>query len=139
MSSNSLLISNKKSNQTWLKSMRINHKIGLGYAVALGISVSGTILGVTVGNYWEQHALEHEETALADTAALHRLQTGILQVRTHQQQLIPLSKQPEDFEEEYNHIIKHSHSIQKEWSEIKAIKSRYYFYTEVETSKLENI
>ena len=138
MSSNSLLISNKKSNQTWLKSMRINHKIGLGYAVALGISVSGTILGVTVGNYWEQHALEHEETALADTAALHRLQTGILQVRTHQQQLIPLSKQPEDFEEEYNHIIKHSHSIQKEWSEIKAIKSRYYFYTEEETSKLEN-
>ncbi len=140
MSSNNLFIKKNinKFYTQWFKTLKINRKIAFGYAVALGISVSGTILGVTLGNYWEQKALEHEETALINTALLHRLQTVILQVRTHQQQLIPLSKQREDFNKEYNHIIKNSQFIQQEWSGIKSIQSDEIFSSKSAILKLEN-
>ena len=102
-------ILNKKSarklNYKWLNSLKINRKIALGYGVALGISFVGTLLGVIIGNHWEQKALQEEQKSLMETSILHRLQIGILQVRTHQQQLIPLSYQPESFEDEYSHII----------------------------------
>jgi len=121
----------------FFKNLRINRKITLGYALAFGISAFGTVLGVIVGNELEKQALQQEEYALIHTTALHRLQTGILQVRTHQQQLIPLSKQPEKFQEEYTHIIKHSETIQKGWSEMKLIKAKKKYYSQQEISKLE--
>jgi PAS domain S-box-containing protein len=108
-------------NNKWLNSLKVNQKITLGYTVALGISVLGTILGVTIGNYLEGKALEHEEQALLEMTILYRLQTGVLQARTHQQQLIPLTKEPKKFDEEYAHIIKHANTIQKTWLEVKAI------------------
>ncbi|MEL7227004.1 MAG: HAMP domain-containing protein, partial [Cyanobacteria bacterium J06576_12] len=37
------------------------------------------------------------------------------QSRTHQQQLIPLSEFPEDFQDEYAHILAHADSIQNAW------------------------
>ncbi len=128
----------KKPSYQWLGSMKVNQKIAIGYAVALGISVFGTVLGVTTGNYLEQKALEQEERALAEATSLHRLQTGVLQVRTHQQQLIPLSKQPADFDEEYSHIIKHSESIQKGWLQIQLIMQEEEKHSEEEILKLHN-
>lgn len=121
----------------FFKNLRINRKITLGYALAFGISIFGTVLGVIVGNELEKQALQQEEYALIHTTALHRLQTGILQVRTNQQQLIPLSKQPEKFQEEYTHIVKHSEAIQKGWSEMKLIKAQKNYYSQQEISKLE--
>lgn len=140
MKSNNLLAIKifRKLNEKWLNSLNVNQKIALGYAFALGISVVGTTLGVTIGNYWEEQALEQEEQALLDINTLHRLQIGVLQIRTHQQQLIPLSKQPEDFEKEYSHIIEHSKSIQKCWWEIESIKKEEYSHTREEISELDN-
>ena len=128
----------KRLNYRWLGSMKVNQKISIGYAVALGISVLGTVLGVTTGNYLEQKALDKEERALAEATTLHRLQTGVLQVRTHQQQLIPLSKQPTDFDEEYSHIIQHSEAIQQGWLQIKLIMQEEEHHSEEETLKLHN-
>ena len=128
---------NLLTNYKYLSNLRVNQKIALGYAVALGISFLGTIIGVTIGNYWEQEALEAQEHALTEITALYQLQTGILQVRTHQQQLIPLSNQPIDFEEEYNHIIKHSEAIQKGWLEITSIAKEEEHHSEEERLKIE--
>ncbi|MGF1677171.1 MAG: response regulator [Rivularia sp. (in: cyanobacteria)] len=124
-------------NYKFFKNLKINRKISLGYAVVFGISISGTLLGVIIGNELEKQALEQEEYALINTNSLHRLQTGILQVRTHQQQLIPLSKQPEKFQEEYGHIIKHLETIQKGWGEIRLIKAQENYYSQQEISKLK--
>ena len=140
MSLNSFLTTKsiKKPSYQWLGSMKVNQKIAIGYAVALGISVFGTVLGVTTGNYLEAKALQQEEHALAEATTLHSLQTGVLQVRTHQQQLIPLSKQPADFDDEYSHIIKHSESIQKNWLRIKSIMREEEKHSEEEVLKLQN-
>ncbi len=139
MSLNSLLTTKsiKKPSYQWLGSMKVNQKIAIGYAVALGISVFGTVLGVTTGNYLEAKALQQKEQALAEVNALYRLQTGVLQVRTHQQQLIPLSKQPADFDDEYSHIIQHSETIQKGWLQIKLIMQEEEKHSEEEILKLQ--
>ncbi|MEO0686391.1 MAG: histidine kinase dimerization/phospho-acceptor domain-containing protein, partial [Cyanobacteria bacterium J06649_11] len=74
------------------------------------------------------------------TTALHRLQTAVLQVRTHQQQLIPLSKQQKDFDEEYSHIVQHSEAIQKGWVDIQSIiQEGEEQHSQEEISKLSNL
>ncbi len=139
MSLNSFLTTKsiKKPSYQWLGSMKVNQKIAIGYALALGISVFGTVLGVTTGNYLEERALKKEEQVLTETTALHRLQAGVLQVRTHQQQLIPLSKQPKSFDEEYAHIIQHAKTIQETWLEIKAIAAEEESHSDEEILTLK--
>ncbi len=103
-----------------LSSLKVGQKIGLGYALALGIAVSGTIAGFAVGHHYQQQTEEQEEHARNEVELLHRLQSRILQTRTHQQQLIPLAQYPEKFQDEYAHLLKHKAEIQETWAELKA-------------------
>ncbi|MDY7016497.1 MAG: histidine kinase, partial [Cyanobacteriota bacterium] len=61
----------------WLSHLRIRHKIGLGYALALGIAVSGTAIGFVLGDRYYLQAVEKEERARNQVEMLHRLQTSI--------------------------------------------------------------
>ncbi|MBD1810166.1 ATP-binding protein [Microcoleus vaginatus DQ-U2] len=102
-----------------LSSLRVGQKIGLGYALTLGIAVSGTIAGFGVGRYYQKQAEEQEEHVRNEVELLHRLQSRVLQTRTHQQQLIPLAQYPEKFQDEYAHLLKHKAEIQEIWAELK--------------------
>ena len=140
---NSDSITSKKSlnkrYKNWLSRLKINQKISLGYSVSLGACVFGTILGITIGNYLKQASVEQEERILVETTTLHRLQTAVLQIRTHQQQLIPLIKEPTNFTEEYEHILQHSKTIRKSWSEIKSIVKKPEYKSGEPIIKLENL
>ena len=140
---NSDSITSKKSlnkrYKNWLSRLKINQKISLGYSVSLGACVIGTILGIAIGNYLKQASVEQEERVLLETIILHRLQTAVLQIRTHQQQLIPLIKEPTNFTEEYEHILQHSKTIRKSWSEIKFIVKKPEYNSETQIIKLENL
>ncbi|MBW4688645.1 MAG: HAMP domain-containing protein [Komarekiella atlantica HA4396-MV6] len=103
----------------WLSSLRVGQKIGLGYTLALGIAVSGTIASFGVGHYYQQQGEKREEYARNEVELLHRLQSRVLQTRTHQQQLIPLAQYPEKFQDEYAHLLKHQAEIQEIWAEFK--------------------
>ncbi|NDJ22578.1 HAMP domain-containing protein [Nostoc sp. B(2019)] len=107
-----------------LSSLKVGQKIGLGYALALGIAVSGTIAGFGVGHHYQQQAEKREEHARNEVELLHRLQSRILQTRTHQQQLIPLAQYPEKFQDEYAHLLKHKTEIQTIWAELKAFVAK---------------
>ncbi|MBD1866880.1 hypothetical protein H6F95_06110 [Cyanobacteria bacterium FACHB-471] len=37
-----------------LSSLKVGQKIGLGYALALSVAVSGTIAGFGIGNHYQQ-------------------------------------------------------------------------------------
>ncbi|WP_225894297.1 sensor histidine kinase [Atlanticothrix silvestris] len=104
----------------WLSSLKVGQKIGLGYALALGIAVSGSITGFRVGHYYQRQAEAREKHIRNEVELLHRLQSRVLQTRTHQQQLIPLAQYPEKFQDEYTHLLKHKAEIQEIWAELKA-------------------
>lgn len=93
-----------------LSSLSVSQKIGLGYALALGIAMSGTMAGFGIGRYYLQQAEKQEEHARNEVELLQRLQSGVLQTRTHQQQLIPLVQYPEKFQDEYAHLLQHKAS-----------------------------
>lgn len=91
--------------------LKVNQRITLGFSVALGLAFAGTGAGIIVGNFYQVQALNAEMHVRKELNLLSKLQTGVLQARTHQQQLIPLSEFPEDFQDEYSHILKHSETI----------------------------
>ena len=107
-----------------LSSLKVGQKIGLGYTLALGIAVCGTIAGFGVGDHYQQQAQEREEHARNEVELLHRLQSRVLQARTHQQQLIPLAQYPEKFQHEYAHLLKHKAEIQEIWTELKVFVAK---------------
>ncbi|MBD2153998.1 ATP-binding protein [Leptolyngbya sp. FACHB-16] len=108
----------------WLSSLRVGQKIGLGYAFALGIAVSGTIAGFGIGNHYHKQAAAREDHTRSEVELLHRLQAGILQMRTHQQQLIPLLQHPEDFQNEYTHMLTHKAEIEQTLGELRVFLGR---------------
>jgi PAS domain S-box-containing protein len=91
---------------------RVSHKIGLGYAIVLGIAIGGTTTGVWVGNHYTQKAQNYEADCRAEIKLLTRLQTHVLKARNHQQQLISLASQPPEFEQEYQQMRQSADDIQ---------------------------
>ena len=127
-----------------LSSLRVGQKIGLGYTLALSIAVCGTIAGFGVGRYYQKQAEEQEEHVRNEMELLHRLQSGVLQTRTHQQQLIPLAQYPERFEDEYAHLRKHKTEIQAVWAELntflaKPSTQKYHIHPRNNSSLLANL
>ena len=96
-----------------LHSLKVGQKIGLGYTLALGIAVSGTIAGFGIGHNYQLQAAKQEDYSRNEVELLHRLQAHVLQARTHQQQLIPLAQYPEKFQDEHTHLVKHQVEIQE--------------------------
>ena len=109
-----------------LSSLRVGQKIGLGYTLALGIAVCGTIAGFGVGDRYQQETQQQEQHVRNELELLQRLQSRVLQTRTHQQQLIPLAQYPEKFQDEYAHLLKHKAEIQKIWAELKVFVGKYH-------------
>ena len=109
-----------------LSSLRVGQKIGLGYTLALGIAVCGTIAGFGVGDRYQQQTQEQEQHARNEVELLQRLQSRVLQTRTHQQQLIPLAQYPEKFQDGYAHLLKHETEIQEIWAELKVFVEKYH-------------
>lgn len=103
-----------------LADLKILYKIGFGYALALGISVSGTLMGFAWGDYHQKRAALVEDQAREELQVLHRLQISILQTRLHQQQLVSWVDEGEEFNREYQDFLKYATQINQDWSSFKA-------------------
>jgi PAS domain S-box-containing protein len=102
----------------WFNRLKVAQKIACGYAAVVGVAIAGTTLGITLGNSQEDQAESLRKHAEYEVGLTSRLQTSILQVRTHQQQLIPLLEHPQDFRSEYSHIQRHNGEIEKTWADL---------------------
>ncbi|MBD2356761.1 HAMP domain-containing histidine kinase [Tolypothrix sp. FACHB-123] len=117
-----------------ISGLSISNKIKFGYAIALGVGIFGTTIGLILGDRYQQQAFKKEENAFKEINMLHRLQASILQTRTHQQQLIPLLRNPELYQEEYSHITeKHTPDIQQVWAELQTYTTSADYVTENHT------
>lgn len=101
-----------QAKQHLLSRFKVGERITIGFSLALGLAFAGTSIGIIAGNFYQRKAQEVETRVGEEINLLSQLQTGVLQSRTHQQQLIPLSEYSEDFKDEYGHILKHADTIQ---------------------------
>jgi two-component system, NtrC family, sensor kinase len=104
-----------------LSSLRVGQKISLGYALAMGIAVSGTIAGFGISHHYYYQADRLEEHARDELELLHRLQSRVLQARTHQQRMISLVQSPDKFQNEYLYVIDQKAEISFMWGELRRL------------------
>ncbi|MGD1712548.1 hypothetical protein [Dapis sp. BLCC M172] len=71
----------------WSKGLTIAKKIGYGYSLAVAIAVLGTMLGLTVGDYYQRQAQEELTFRQNELSLLKELESAIWQVQFHPQQL----------------------------------------------------
>lgn len=108
----------QRTNYGFWQKLKVNQRIMLGFSLALGLMFVSTSASILVANFYQREALETKSYVQKEIELLSRLQTGVLQARTHQQQLIVLSASPQSFQEEYDHILKHSETISTVLAEI---------------------
>lgn len=69
----------------------IAHKIGYGYALALGSAIAGTSLGLALGNYYS-HQAQHKVSLYAEKEQLlNKLNSQILSIQMHPLRLLAVS------------------------------------------------
>ena len=103
---------------TWFRRLSIAKKIGLGYAIAIGVSVLGTIAGTLIGDYYQYRAILKERTVDEEVELFNELKSSILKARIHQQQFIALLEKPKDLQKEYTGFLQHKSEAEESWNEL---------------------
>lgn len=98
----------------------ISKKISGGYALAIGIAVLGTSTGLFVSNYYQQQAKAQMLSAQRDSRLLSSLQVAILGVRSHQQEIISLTSQPQELKAEYLQLVEEVTTVKTLLASIKS-------------------
>ena len=71
----------------WLSHLSISRKISCGYALAVGIALTGTMTGIIIGETYQSYSRELIEDALEETYLLHKLETKLLDSKSLEQEL----------------------------------------------------
>ena len=106
--------------RTWLGSLKISQKISLGYAVALGIAISGTAAGIALGDRHQNLARKQIEDVLEETRLLAILDRELSHAILHQHRIIIFGGKPKKFQEEYAEFQYHAAGFDRAWQELKA-------------------
>lgn len=101
--------------------LKVRQKISLGYGAVLGLAIAGIAIGVGYGNAQTHKAAILKDYARRELELKTRLQSSILQIRTHQQQLIPLIEDREGFLSEMNHVHYHQEVLKTTWTALEKV------------------
>lgn len=82
--------------------LNIGTKIGIGYAIALGIAMVGTAFGSILGNQIQQRASQQREVFHEAEKLIDDLQIALLEVRTNEQRLMRLVQNPQELPFQYS-------------------------------------
>ena len=104
----------------WLRRLKISHKLSLGYAIALGVAVTGTATGVLLGERYQSQYRDVIEDVLAETQFLYQLQTGLISIQSRQQQLASFLQSPTQFKAEIFELRRSTAEFQQIWSEFES-------------------
>jgi two-component system, NtrC family, sensor kinase len=106
--------------QNWLSRLSIPAKIRLGYALTLGIALSGTITGIIIGEIYQKHSQDLIEDALEENQLLYELTTDLLQAKSLEQELVFLVDKPEKFQPRYTLFLKKVKDLEDTWGKVKS-------------------
>lgn len=101
------------------RNLSIRNKILGGYALALGIAVGGTIVGLITGNYYYQISAQQVNID-EESRRLKELQTTLLQTQIDQHRLVYLLNQPKLFNAQYKQLQKNTEYLKKLLPELKS-------------------
>lgn len=107
-----------------LNRLNVSQKIGFGYAVAIGIAMCGTTLGIFISDRYRSQADRRKDRAYTHMEMIQKLQSAILQAETHQQHFIHLLNQREELKHEYSYFLQHAATVSRSWSQIQFFVSR---------------
>lgn len=113
------LKSSKTIFNKWLNHMKVGHKISLGYTIALGIAVVGSITGVLIGDDLHQKAIQQEEDANEEFSLINTLNLEVLQTHQHFLMFSSVLDNPGKLTRNYALFIEHKEKFQKKWGEFK--------------------
>ncbi len=119
--------------QNWLSRLSIPAKIRLGYALTLGIALSGTIIGISVGEIYQNHSQNLIKDALEENELLYELTTDLLEAKNLEQELVFFLDKPEQFRERHTLFLREVKDLEDTWEKIKSS----YANPEVEESSEE--
>ncbi|MEO0970852.1 MAG: HAMP domain-containing protein [Cyanobacteria bacterium J06639_18] len=103
----------------WFGNLKVGHKIGLGYTVALGIAVIGSVTGVLIGDSFHQKAVYHEEDANEEFRLINTLNLELLQTHQHFLMFSAVLGSKDKLTENYALFIERKEKFQKQWKKFK--------------------
>jgi len=102
----------------WLGRLNVVQKIGLGYALVVGIVVAGTATGIKIAQRYEQEAYEGNEDAVEEILSLSNLEKSINRFIAYERQLITWFEDPERFFISYDLYRASGRDFQEDWAEL---------------------
>ncbi|MEM8612565.1 MAG: ATP-binding protein [Cyanobacteria bacterium P01_H01_bin.105] len=101
----------------WLHSLKMIQKIGLGYALIVGIVVGGTTTGLAIARRYEQQAYQGNDDAIEEILGLRNLEKSLNRFIAYERQLITWLENPEKFLANYDLYRASGRDFQGDWAE----------------------
>jgi two-component system, NtrC family, sensor kinase len=128
---------------TWIKegirNLSISQKIGYGYALAIGLSILGTTGGLILGNYYPNQAQQQEQVADQQHHLLSNLENVTLAVRSHPQELLTASVNPNQIDAQKNQYLADVDRMKRLLSELDIFIQDYPDGLDINTAELHHL
>ncbi|AFY54526.1 histidine kinase with HAMP domain [Rivularia sp. PCC 7116] len=109
----------KNLNQ-WVGYLKVGHKIGLGYGLAIFVAILGTTTGFVIGDSYHNEALEREEKSLNAYRLVNDLQTKVLLIRLDWLELPIVLDKPQLVKKQSVAIQQHQSEFKQLWVKFKS-------------------
>ncbi|OCQ97863.1 histidine kinase [Oscillatoriales cyanobacterium USR001] len=119
----------KNATKQLFNQLRISQKIGYSHALVIGIAILGTAIGMGIGDYFRNQALEQLTIAQKQQEILQSLQNSVFQARNHASRLPAVLGDSVWLEYENSEFLEEINNAQ-------AILSQFQSFAEKQQNKL---
>ncbi|ESA38807.1 pas pac sensor hybrid histidine kinase [Leptolyngbya sp. Heron Island J] len=101
-----------------LRQLKVIQKIGLGYALIVGIVVAGTGIGISLSRRYAAEAHRGNEDAVEEILSLRNLEKSLNRFIAYERQLITWLENPDQFLVNYDLYRSSGNDFQEDWSKL---------------------
>jgi signal transduction histidine kinase/DNA-binding response OmpR family regulator/HAMP domain-containing protein len=110
-----------QSLRDWFNRRRVGQKITAGYMIAFGCAIGGTLLGVAIGNQYQQPAWREVRRVSQANTLLNDLQTAAVKVNIFEQKMLGFANNNEDSAFVINQLMSQEHPLAVTWSKMQIL------------------